>query len=175
MISPQAIAEHRVCWPMCFIYCQLCLFYESDSLLIKWTQLADEKINWWDRVIQLKGWLTKVVFIFGLCWCIQLTAPNPFLMSKCVHVCMPIVGLPGRAWNAAVGFNWLFGWGRFSSPATHTFKSAQKLAGGEGSPISMVKWHLSTRLLTGWLGGEAQGPGEGAGSTSTAVFYGGTT
>lgn len=25
----------------------------------------------------------------------------------------------------------------------------------------MVKWHLSTRLLTGWLGEGAQGPGEG--------------
>lgn len=34
----------------------------------------------------------------------------------------------------------------------------------------MVKWNLSTRLLTRWLGDGAQGPGEGAGSTSTAVF-----
>lgn len=34
----------------------------------------------------------------------------------------------------------------------------------------MVKWNLATRLLTRWLGEGAQGPGEGAGSASTAVF-----
>lgn len=75
-------------------------------------------------------------------------------------VCPSQRGMPGKAWNAAVGFNRLFGSGRFSSPWTHTFKSAQKLAGREASPISMVKWHLSTFLLMGWLGEGAQGVGE---------------
>ena len=90
-----------------------------------------------------------------------------------MHVRVSVAELPGTTWNAAAGFNRLFGLGRFSSPGTHTFKSAQKLAGRQGSPISMVKWHLSTCLLTGWLRGEAQGPGERAGSISTAIFYGG--
>lgn len=34
----------------------------------------------------------------------------------------------------------------------------------------MVKWHLSTCLLTSWLWEEAQGVGEGPGSSSSAVF-----
>lgn len=92
-------------------------------------------------------------------------------MSNCVHVCVCVYYLaePETQLLALIDFS-----DREDFPVQGYTPSnrLRSLLAGKGAPISMVKWNLSTRLLTRWLGEGAQGPGEGAGITSTAVFYG---
>lgn len=77
------------------------------SLIKKTTTRRQESPNWCYIVITFIGWLSKVAFISGLYVDGCSRASKHFLMSESVHP--SIAGLPGRAWNAAVGFNRLFG------------------------------------------------------------------
>lgn len=95
-----------------------------------------------------------------------------------VHVCLSVVerGMPGRAWNAAAGFNRLFGWGNILPSADTPPNPLRSFLAELGSAISMVRWHLST-LSTDGL---AQRRGSGSGGRGLAApaplsFYGGGT
>lgn len=90
-------------WLVFYLLCIMSLInlMRFDNVNTFWRK----ETNWWDSVTKFKCCVNKVVFMFGL----QLKSSKDFLMSNCVHVCVSIATLPGRAWNAAVGFNRLFG------------------------------------------------------------------
>lgn len=129
------------------------------------TTCWQESTNWWSRVIKFEGRLSKVVFIFWENVGTHSSKESSMSKCACVHVCVRASLLQGCLAEPETQLLALIDFSdreRFSSPETHTFKSAQKLAGRRGSPISMVKWHLSTPsadVLAGRRGSGARGRG----------------
>lgn len=87
------------------------------------------------------------------------TSCTPFLPS--VSWCQGMCVLPGSTWIAAVGFNRLFGWGRFSSPVTHTFKIGSEACWQRREPHLHGQMAPFNLRVDGLAAGRGWGPGEG--------------
>lgn len=92
-----------------------------------------------------------------------------------VHVCVSVIerGMPGRAWNAAAGFNRLFEWGNIFPSADIPPNPLRSLLAELGSTISMVRWHLSTLSADGLARRRGSGSrGRGLAAPARRSFYG---